>query len=510
MLEISGEYSASEVTFYGAKLDDLIQQIRLQVDDQWHRRLTEFIAGCAEIPRLPRQNFETILAQKQEEVAARLGLGRKYGAPRQAAQEKVSSLLVALATTKTNLVKITQDYLRSLADRNAEEADHWWRGVDKKFVTCTLTHPLVNWKPKLEEELLSATFFFARISVTLLTNLNLLKDEKKYDLKSFPVLKVFPKGSPIVEDLLAQITPGLNVAEKAETKFEAIKLDSFKTFEKAKIPEFMTAFFDRARASFDKFKSQLAVDMVEAIRDFRAHSFPEAVRAAFLRIQSGALDELRLFCDRFEAEVDAKLGDLEKRRTSHEKQLTPFLANPANRSILHALQEAEEARVGEHVVLNAEMESKFSRFMANFESTYIGRVREFFDTFLVLLDLTPLIPHIHGVPVELADRPALEVLIAKTQTQAKPIDLTGNVLEVTDLAQLPSRFGEASAARVPLGVSAAHAELARSREAAFASVERKFLERRARGEEKMKKTKELEEYNKKVWNMMMADLQGSN
>ena len=177
----------------------------------------------------------------------------------------------------------------------------------------------------------------------------------------------------------------------------------------------MVSFFDRAKTNFAKFKSDTCSDLISALNRFRSSTFATATTTAFRQINSVGLDELQAAYQRMEAQLLKRVAELGAERAKHEKQMSPFLANPANRGLLENLKAREAARCEEHTQAITDFEKPFHSFMADFESRHVAKVRDYGDAFLQLLDLTPLPPHLLGAPETLQNRPPLDTLIQKTK-----------------------------------------------------------------------------------------------
>ena len=489
---VNEEFSEGEKTFYSEQLDKMNKQLeetkkyrKAQVDE-----LNEAALGRLEGP------LETIVmaaAVKEDEISKRLGLGRTYGAPRQAAQTKINSLTVQLISAKDRCFGLL-NYLESISKTST---DRWKRDLDKKTPGSALSHPLCQYEQHtLLYESVSACSVVVRAILSICANMQMLKVDPKsktgnaYDVASIPLtLAVHTDKAAcptILKDCLGDVLGAVSSTDKAEVSFNAV----FSEFGKKGCPDFMIEYIDKAKSNFSGLKKTLADDMQSACSLFREKSFPLVSKAVFADLVTRYFAMITEFNTRAVTEFIASFKGSKVVRAVNERQFSPLMAYSSNKEALVKLNESEKKRREDNLQVTAEFKKKVDDMFRKVEDGFLLDASTAFADLILLIDKVPTLN-------EFVDAEASS---------------SGGSLTASKFAGLKKSFKldeTASTMEVASFDSPSHRAAEQARDESFSSFAATWRSCLAEATRLVVKSETFEKDASKVWQTMNDDLVGN-
>mmetsp|Transcript_32578 Transcript_32578/g.56428 ORF Transcript_32578/g.56428 Transcript_32578/m.56428 type:complete len:1232 (+) Transcript_32578:1221-4916(+) len=358
--EHKGDFSEAEVAHYSALLDEVNKRVEAQREER-SKKLREYRARFATERDAPVAEFEKQYAIAMENHAAKEGLGKKYGAPRRSAQEKLRAEKTKCENAQNGIDDLIEHLKVLMGDyKNCIEA--------REFVQLNSRNPSLALS--VRKTLLALRACIYKYG----THLNAFKEDVK-PLKAVTWLETSALLDPAPEEVPLE-------AGRRETYLEPMRLlgeegrphtpfsqavvdierlareECMKLFQGKGVPEFMEKFLQEMKKSAEEFRLQRIRLLRSAVMQLWGLC-PNCVELTLRSVQLG----LQYSCEAELEQIDISLMDVfvkyEEQKKAHQKALRPNLKNPSNRQELEALNKAEEERI---VGLTTEIDQTGSRF----------------------------------------------------------------------------------------------------------------------------------------------------
>eukprot|EP00742_Colponemidia_sp_Colp-10_P007657 GILJ01008252.1.p1 GENE.GILJ01008252.1~~GILJ01008252.1.p1 ORF type:complete len:1559 (+),score=335.92 GILJ01008252.1:44-4720(+) len=339
VVEDGGNYSGAEVQWYEGQLQ-AIHDLLAAHSEARKGLLEQLETQVRETVTKPAETFEAAYADMLDQLAAREGLGKKYGAPRRTAQERMRRELTICENAFLG-IKGLAGTLRGLLDQS--ESSNLPLALKLRRVVCSLRRCSLRYALHLE----------CLKQPSAIVVLPVSRDEWTEEVKSEDVSaavveeELEPLGLLAAQDVgLTFQAAALQIEEEArqETfKLYGINTTSGKGSDKAELPEFMTSYLESLRTQVQSFREssarelrKLVQDIQELLRTVPGVVFENIMHRCQHTVSANAASILAAF--------ERLHEQLEQQRLQHRTSLRPGLANPNNSGQLQELCQLETQR----------------------------------------------------------------------------------------------------------------------------------------------------------------------
>eukprot|EP00930_Biecheleria_cincta_P035834 TRINITY_DN24625_c0_g1_i3.p1 TRINITY_DN24625_c0_g1~~TRINITY_DN24625_c0_g1_i3.p1 ORF type:complete len:918 (-),score=218.72 TRINITY_DN24625_c0_g1_i3:395-3148(-) len=455
------QYSETEISFYGGEIEELNGTLDERAQKR-AQKATELEGQIDEKQREPLAEFMEAYSEAVETLCATKGYGRKYGAPRRKAQERVRTLIARASTVRSNIQELL-DYVQRLLEISPPEDG----GVDISLMPPSPS--TISLKTFFQRggdpwaftgELLGIIYVLVCSMAALGSHLGAFKDAQapRYMLSAVPNFRILREDETLMpaaevqqevrQNAAKDIHPGappeeqtaLEIARKdyqslqAETALREdallrvlgplLKSENFNNEIQSIVkvsneayagqpggtPEFMQKFLSDMQVSSEYARQ-------EACRELRAWG-DELRERTLLTLGESLFSELtsRSIAEMLGASQDARQKtvrrwvECDKLRATHEQSLNPSLSNPNAEAQLTALVEAEAARYESATVMCQEDRENMASALRNSSEAFVRRLTSLVEESIRLMDLLPLHIHFGALPGdEKVERPRMSI-----------------------------------------------------------------------------------------------------
>eukprot|EP00743_Colponemidia_sp_Colp-15_P005768 GILK01006200.1.p1 GENE.GILK01006200.1~~GILK01006200.1.p1 ORF type:complete len:1564 (+),score=342.38 GILK01006200.1:44-4693(+) len=339
VVEEGGNYSAAEVQWYEGQLQ-AIHDLLAAHSESRKGLLEQLEAQVRETVTKPAETFEAAYADMLDQLAAREGLGKKYGAPRRTAQERMRRELTICENAFLG-IKGLAGTLRGLLDQS--ESSDLPLALKLRRVVCSLRRCSLRYALHLE----------CLKQPSAIVVLPVSRDEWAEEVKSEDIStsvveeELEPLGLLAAQDVaLTFQAAALQIEEEArqETfKLYGINTTSGKGADKAELPEFMTSYLESLRTQVQSFRESSARELRKLVQDIQEllRTVPGVIFEDIMHRCQHTVSANTTF---IHAEFERQHEQLEQQRLQHRTSLRPGLANPNNSGQLQELCQLEAQR----------------------------------------------------------------------------------------------------------------------------------------------------------------------
>eukprot|EP00931_Biecheleriopsis_adriatica_P004181 TRINITY_DN105892_c0_g1_i1.p1 TRINITY_DN105892_c0_g1~~TRINITY_DN105892_c0_g1_i1.p1 ORF type:complete len:1662 (-),score=474.65 TRINITY_DN105892_c0_g1_i1:61-4488(-) len=444
------QYSKSELKFYGGEVEEL----NTALDDRKEQRgkkACEMESQIEERCKAPMAEFAEFYATAVETLCASKGYGRKYGAPRRKAQERVRTLISRAATVKQNIQQLL-DQVVQLMQLPAQEG-----GIE---ITSVPPNDFVSLKTFFRRggdswnftgEVLGTLYVTVCTMAVLGSHLGAFKESKapKYLLSAVPSLRILREDASVMpakekrEEVLrlAQEAKGSNLAEmdgearlaaevalrdaqslEAETalredfllrvlgpllksenfnvEIESIVKASHEAYagQAGGTPDFMQTFLSEMQASSEHSRQESCRKLRVWGDELRETTLLTLGDSLFEELTMRSLAEMQRATREAHEKTVQRWSECDKLRTSHEQKLNPRLADANKEAELLALVEAEAQRYESALGTCRDDREAMATALRGAAESYVCRLTSVAEQAMLLVDLLPLHSHFGALP----------------------------------------------------------------------------------------------------------------
>ena len=330
------KYSVSEVKFFTGEmqlLDEGVDKLAANRREQ----LEEIKAQATPLAEEPLHEFAKQHAEAVENLCKRDGLGRKYGAPRRAAQEQVRSVIARAQNASHALSVFFGNYFRNLAIGGSDgpsEQDLLCRGSLRR----THLHPM-----SCAMELRASYTIVVSAARTICQHVGALTSPFDAELSQPAIVPCFSQegsmalvapeegGDPVeiavVNNAVDLILGTVVEAEQFQDTVKFVREQATKHFNN-NLPHFMVSALASMEASATKNRQDICRKLRTMCDELRGAAAIAAVKQTFNDLENRSLEYLLTRLANREKEFRDKLRASMALRNQHEKELRPSLANP--------------------------------------------------------------------------------------------------------------------------------------------------------------------------------------
>jgi Domain of unknown function (DUF4456) len=344
-------------------------------------------------------------------IRRRLGLGRQYGAPRIAAQEKVSQLIFSVKNPLSRLEKLLNETIPVILN----ESGNGSLGIELEIACLVLVKSFLTLKSAISSE----GIVVAGGSKQGPSGIGKFEAITGYEVGTFKT-----KSFEILE--------GLTAGESVKTSFENIKKSSLAAFSaKSPAPEFLLKFFERSQVKVSEELEQSAAAL-KAVEIALKGILPQMIRRIYREMGNEFSVTLAKTLGDLSEDLKLKILATLKQRVLNEAKFSPYFLHPSHKQALELLL-AEEAR----------RHANHQGFIAAFKAASLEKLELAFQTFTERVNLNSkiLAAAFDCVP-ELADEIGSETISFS--------DLSNRYSEVEATVSVPEIKGSQKAGKPPV------------------------------------------------------------
>jgi hypothetical protein len=346
LFEKGGNYDVDEVEYYHQKTT-LVDKEVLELREKWAAEFEALVKKAEQEKNEPIKIFEKEFLNVVESIAAREGMGKKYGAPRRTAQERLRAEMTKCEKAQTGIEKTVETLSKLIEEYRATLASH----SESEFS---------NRSPSLSLNIRTVLLSIRACSQKYGTHLLAFKDEAVPPLKSITwkedlnTLNPAPDELPLeasrletlldpLEDIGVQKNP-LNFWQRVLEIEKNARDESLKLFVgKAVVPEFMEKYLKNMKSNAEDFR----LKRIKALREvsLKVIEITEIVAEAVLSsIWYSCEFTFEQECEKCDSKVSVEYEKFEDARQNNKKLLRPNLSNPSCRKDLEELSKQEDNR----------------------------------------------------------------------------------------------------------------------------------------------------------------------
>lgn len=347
LFEKGGNYDADEVEYYRQKTTIIDKEVS-EVREKWQNEF-EGLMKKVEIDRSePIKMFEKEFALVVENIAAKEGMGKKYGAPRRTAQERLRAEMTkcekaqaGIDRTIMDLERLVQEYREIYASKS-----------EPRFASRN---------PSLALEIRRVLISIRICSHKYGIHISGFKDETVLALKPLTWKEDLSNAGPAadelplessrmeilldpLEDIGVQKNP-LNFWQRVLDIEKYAREESLKLFQgkSSAVPEFMEKYLKSMKSNAEDFR----LKRIKALRESSVKVIEVLEMVSEAVVNSLWFGSEFLFeqeCEKCDSKVMIEFEKLEEHRNKHKAMLRPNLSNPSCRQELDELNKIEEDR----------------------------------------------------------------------------------------------------------------------------------------------------------------------
>ena len=348
LFENGGNYDKEEVEYYRQKTLIIDKEIN-DLKEKWKNDF-ESIMKRIDIERLdPIKVFEKDYNLVIENIAAKDGMGKKYGAPRRSAQEKIRAEMTKCEKAQAGIDSLVSG-LKKLIQEYRE-------------IYASKSEPLfANRSPSLAIEIRKVLLSLRFCSHKYGLHIGGFKEENlpiplKYISWREDILGISPSPEEIpleasrleilldpLEDIGVQKNP-LNFWQRILEIEKNAREESIKLFQgkSTAVPEFMEKYLKNMKSNTEDFR----LKRIKSLRESSVQVIDILEVLAESVINSLWFGSEFIFeqeCERSDSKLMVEYEKYEEIRQNHKKMLRPNLSNPSCRQDLEILNKSEEER----------------------------------------------------------------------------------------------------------------------------------------------------------------------
>ena len=360
LFEKGGNYDVDEVEYYRMKTAIIDKEI-VELREKWSLEFEGMMKKAEQERNEPIKVFEKEFLNVVESIAAKEGMGKKYGAPRRTAQEKLRAEMTKCEKAQAGIEK-TIENLQGLVEEFRE------------LVAGKSEFQFANRAPALSLAIRMVLLSIRTCSHKYGTHLLAFKDETVPVLKNLTwkeeSLNISPAPDEValeasrletlldpLEDIGVQKNP-LNFWQRVLDIEKISREESLKLFTgKAAVPEFMEKYLKNMKSNAEDFR----LKRIKALRESSVKVIEMTELVAEVVVYSIWYGSEFIFeqeCEKCDSRVSVEYDKLEEARQVNKKLLRPNLSNPSCRKDLEELAKLEEARSSScKSLINSSLES---------------------------------------------------------------------------------------------------------------------------------------------------------
>jgi hypothetical protein len=418
-------YSASEVKFYSAEIDELNKSIDERGSSR-QEKVTAFEERMPDMSKVPLQEFIENYKAAVEDLCMRKGYGTEHGAPRRTAQGRCRALIARAATAKQNILDL-MDHFNKLTAMESTAHD----GITLKLLPKSPSFELEDYFKKGGEpwvftgEVLGNLFILTGALNSLGTHLEAFKPDyaAKYKVDGLPQLRVLSEAEALIpaeaseevksaelalrDQCLVQVMGTVLRADAFNIEIESIKKEAHDAYAgKGGTPDFMTTFLKEMESSSNRGRQEMAISVRERSTFLRDEMLLELGDAVYGELCARSLRETFKSLREVQDKMATAWQDLNSRRAAHEKRLTPKLSNPNAEKELQNLIEAENDRYKASLMQIREDRLAIVTSFRDQADLFVLRLAAAFEATFKLVDAVPLATHFAPLPGDEQVEPA--------------------------------------------------------------------------------------------------------
>lgn len=346
LFEKGGNYDVEEVEYYRLKTVIIDKEV-MDLRDKWSSEY-EGLMKKLDLERMePIKVFEKEFLNVVENIAAKEGMGKKYGAPRRTAQERLRAEMTKCEKAQNGIDK-TIEHLETLISEY------------RLLLSSNSESQFSSRSPQLSLAIRQILLSVRVCSHKYGTHILAFKDESlpalkpltwREDLTSIlPSAEEIPLDQPRQEQLLdpledigVQKNP-LNFWQRVQEIEKNARDESLKLFAgKSAVPEFMEKYLKNMKSNAEEFRLKRIKFLRES--SIKLLELTEIIAEAVVySLWYGCEFIFEQDCERADSKISVEYEKFEESRQSNKKLLRPNLSNPSCRKDLESLDKQEESR----------------------------------------------------------------------------------------------------------------------------------------------------------------------
>lgn len=346
VIESGGEYSEQEIEYYREKLfsfNSSASEFQNAKSEEIKKFLSTFNARKDDPIKLIEKDYEVAI----ENLSAREGLGKKYGAPRRSAQEKVRAEMTKCEVAQAGILKYISSLELSIQDYLERKNDGPYFASRYPSLSTEIRKKLIGIRMCMLRYGQHISAF--KPDIPSLPNLTFLED--------IPDIKPTPdelSREKLVQEELLEPLQELGILSKPQPPF----LQRIADIEKAAREECVKMYQGKNAAALPEFMEKYLKSMKENVESFRVNQIKELRSSAEMLISLSSKISEAIFLSIGRADefiFEQELEGIEARcmianegakadREANKKALRPNLNNPSCKQELNDLDAKEQER----------------------------------------------------------------------------------------------------------------------------------------------------------------------